>query len=212
MGSVKKYLVIIFFLAGAITMLVMSLHYFQEDVTGVMKGKVVKDELWYRLSLRAHIFLGLIAILIGPFQFIDSLRIKNRNTHRRLGYVYATSVFLSAMAGLVVAQFPMGGILSRLGFSTLAIFWLISLFKSIKAILSQEILQHRKWMFINYGLTFAAIPQRTLLLLPLALDLDFMNIYRLSAWLPWIMNTAIAIIWHSKSSKTIVKTLDSQGK
>lgn len=200
--SKSKLIILLFFLVGGISMVMMSMHYFQNDVSGVMKGKVVQEEFWYKFSLRTHIVFGLVAILLGPFQFIDSIRLKNAIVHKSLGYIYSVSVCFSAVTGLIVAQFPMGGIVSRLGFSTLAIFWLYSLCKSISAILRQDLSTHRKWMFINYGLTFAAIPQRTLLLVPLIFEIDFMNIYRLSAWLPWMMNALIAVLIHKNVTKS----------
>jgi len=193
-----KFFPIAFFFIGAISMLVMSNHYFQNEITGVMKGKTVENEWWYGLSLRSHIVFGLIAIFIGPFQFIEQIRSKFQKTHKQIGYLYAYSVLISGLCGLVVAQFPMGGIISRLGFSTLAVFWLYTLIKSVLLIKQNKVQQHRKWMFINYGLTFASIPQRTLLLVPLLIDVEFMDIYRLSAWLPWILNTVIAIALHNQ--------------
>jgi hypothetical protein len=57
---------------------------------------------------------------------------------------------------------------------------------------------------ISYGLTFAAITQRTLLLVPLLTDIEFIFIYRLSAWLPWILNTAIALYLFKKSEKKVL--------
>ena len=47
-------------------------------------------------------------------------------------------------------------------------------------------------MFISYGLTFTAIPQRTLLLLQLLMDLAFIPVYQTSAWPPWLLNTGVA--------------------
>ena len=197
-NRILKYIPTTFFVVGAISMLIMSNHYFQNEITGVMKGKPVESEWWYGLSLRGHIIFGLVAIFIGPFQFVEKLRIKHIDIHRRIGYIYVLSVLISGICGLIVAQFPMGGIISQIGFSTLAVFWLYSLFKSIKYIRNKNVDKHKKWMFINYGLTFAAIPQRTLLLIPLFIDVDFMDIYRLSAWLPWIMNTIIALLVYNK--------------
>ena len=179
-------------------MLVMSNHYFEEEVTGVMKGKTVANEWWYGLSLRGHILLGLVAIFTGPFQLMSFLRNRFIKLHRGMGYIYAISVLISSLCGLLVAQFPMGGMITQVGFSLLAIFWLFSLLKAVQQIRKGEIKQHQKWMFINYGLTFAAITQRTLLLFPLFLDVDFMNIYRLSAWLPWMLNTAVAVFLYNR--------------
>jgi hypothetical protein len=94
--------------------------------------------------------------------------------------------------GLIVAQYAMGGIISTIGFSILAILWGVTAVLAIISIKKKAIIAHKKWMFISYGLTFAAITQRTLLLVPLLTDIKFIFIYRLSAWLPWMLNTIIA--------------------
>lgn len=187
-----KKLLIGFFLAGAITMFVMSLHYFQFDVTGILKGKEISNSLWYRLFLKAHILTGIIAITIGPFQFIHQIRSQSISTHKYLGYTYVINVTISSISGLVVAQFAMGGWITAVGFSTLSIFWLFSTLSGVVSICRKEVSNHKKWMYISYALTFAAIPQRTLLLLPLLTSVPFMPVYRLSAWLPWMLNAGIA--------------------
>ncbi len=195
----KKIYATGFFLVGAITMIVMSLHYFQFDVTGILKGKEISDSSWYRLCLRTHILTGIFAMTIGPFQFIHKIRLHSVGMHRYIGYGYVINVALSGTMGLIVAQFAMGGWISVVGFSTLSVFWLWTTYAAIAAARRREIDKHKMWMYISYALTFAAIPQRTMLLLPLLTSIPFMIIYKFSAWLPWMMNTWIALRLHNLS-------------
>jgi len=195
----KTYLRTIFFFAGALSMLIMSMHYFQEEITGILKGKNISSSLWYRLCLKTHIVFGIVAMLIGPFQFIKKIRTNYSKWHRRIGYVYFLSVIISSVTGLLVAQFALGGIISRIGFSFLAILWFVITLLALKSILKRNIKLHKKYMFISYALTFAAIPQRTMLLFPLFFSIDFIPVYRLSAWLPWILNTFLALYFYKKS-------------
>ncbi|MEM9917984.1 MAG: DUF2306 domain-containing protein [Bacteroidota bacterium] len=196
----KRYLLIGFFFVGAITMLVMSLHFFQNEISGILKYKDVSSNFLYRLCFKTHIFLGIVAIFTGPTQFLTKWRASYLKVHRRLGYVYFLSVLISAVMGLLVAQFAMGGMVSMLGFSVLGVFWFLSAVLAIAAVRKKDIVAHKKWMFISYGLTFAAITQRTLLLVPLLTSIEFIFIYRLSAWLPWILNTTIALYLFKKSN------------
>jgi hypothetical protein len=46
--------------------------------------------------LVAHGFFGVLALLLGGFQFSNRLRAKYLKVHRTLGYTYVASVFLSA--------------------------------------------------------------------------------------------------------------------
>jgi len=195
----KKSISTSFFLFGAISMIAMSLHYFQLDVTGVMKGKSISSEAWYRYCLRIHILFGIVAITVGPFQFIKKLRTCFSQLHRKIGYLYFGSVIISSLTGLVVAQHAMGGWSTRIGFSILAILWCSSTILAVKAILDKDLTKHRKWIYLSYGLTFSAITQRTLLLIVFISAFDFMDIYRWSAWLPWMLNATLAVFLFNRS-------------
>lgn len=189
----KKIVLLGFLLVGAIAMIVMSYHYFQFDDIGILKKKDVADRAWYLFALRTHIMLGIVAISVGPFQFINRIRTKFSIWHRRIGYVYMASVFISSISGLVVAPFAMGGAISSIGFSVLAVIWFTITYLGLHKILREQVRGHQKMMYFSYALTFAAITQRTMLLTPIFLEVEFMNVYRLSAWLPWICNLLIAI-------------------
>jgi uncharacterized membrane protein len=199
----KKNLLIGFFFIGAISMLVMSMHFFQHEVSGIMKYKEISSNAIYRLCFKAHILFGIIAIFTGPVQFLTNLKRTYLSLHRKMGYIYFISVLISAVVGLVIAQYAMGGMISTVGFTILGIFWISSAVLALIAIKKKDITAHKKWMFINYGLTFGAITQRTLLLVPLLINTEFIPVYRLSAWLPWILNTIIAFYLFKKSEDKV---------
>ena len=183
---------LIFLGIGALSMIVMSIHYFHSEPSGILRGNDMTPISWYRLAFLTHIGGGLVAITTGPFQFIGKLRNKRPQLHRRLGYLYSAAVFSSGLAGLVIAPFSMGGITTAIGFSLLSLLWMISLGKALLTIRAGQINEHRKWMFFNYAFTFAAITQRSLLLFAMLPFFSFMPIYKLSAWLPWMINLFIA--------------------
>lgn len=195
----KKLATTAFFLLGAISILLMSIHYFQSDTAGIMKGKSISSELWYRYFLRTHILFGIITIAVGPFQFIKKWRMRFIATHRKMGYLYFGSVLVSSLTGLVVAQYAMGGWSTRIGFSVLALLWGTTTILAITSIIKGNLLQHRKWIYLSYGFTFSAITQRTFLLTAFINGIDFIDIYRWSAWLPWIMNAIVAIVLFERS-------------
>lgn len=197
--TMRRYLSTGFFLIGAISMLVMSLHYFQYEITGILKGKAIANTDWYRLCLKVHIIGGIVAIAVGPFQFIKAFRLRFKQVHRRIGYIYFVSIVLSSLTGLVVAQFAIGGRVSTIGFSTLAIFWLVTVVMAFQAILNGDLQGHKKWMYISYGLTFSAITQRTMLAMALFPGISFIVVYKLSAWLPWIFNAGVAFYLFQRS-------------
>ena len=108
-------------------------------------------------------------------------------------------MFLSGLSGLIIAQFAMGGWITTIGFSILSLMWIYTIIKAITSIRAGDVLHHKKWMFLSYGLTFAAITQRTLLLIPLLTDIPFIPIYQLSAWLPSLINLSIAYFLFRRS-------------
>ncbi len=187
-----KSLKFIFLLVGALSMFLMSRHYFQEGASGILQGKAIAVSLAYRFVFLTHIGLGILAISLGPFQFLPSFLKKYPGGHRLLGYAYTCSVLLSSFSGFCLAPYSMGGTISAYGFSLLAVLWFLTILKAVDSARKGQIAQHRYWMYLNYGITFSAITQRTLLLLPLFTDVPFMPVYQLSAWLPWMFNLGLA--------------------
>lgn len=175
-------------------MLIMSLHFFGGEDSGILRNKVVKDAAWYRLSFFTHISFGLIAILTGPFQFMSKLLEKWPKLHKRIGYVYCLAVVAASTTGLVIAQFAMGGTVTKIGFSILSILWFGSQVVALGKIFSKDVAAHKKWMTINFALTFSSITQRTILLFAFIPYFSFMPIYQLSSWLSWIFNLTLVLI------------------
>jgi hypothetical protein len=196
----RKIVFFVFLFIGAISMVIMSLHYFQSDSAGILKQKEIVNSFWFLFIFRLHILLGLVAILTGPVQFIKKIRNTYKTSHRVLGYFYTVSVLCSGLAGISIAQFAMGGWITTIGFSFLSITWLFTTIMAISSIKCGKVINHKKWMFLSYGLTFAAITQRTLLLIPLLTEIQFMPVYQISAWLPWLLNVSIAYSLFKRST------------
>ncbi|MEM1356941.1 MAG: DUF2306 domain-containing protein [Bacteroidota bacterium] len=188
----KKQLFLGFLWLGALSMIIMSAHYLQAEKTGILRAKAVADLSWYRLLFFLHVGGGLVAISTGPFQFLTRLREQNLRWHRYLGRLYVVAVGLSGLAGLFIAPHAMGGWVAGTGFALLACCWLTTTGLAITSIRTGNIATHRQWMFASYALTFAAIPQRTMLLLAMIPGVSFISVYQVSAWLPWLLNLWIA--------------------
>jgi uncharacterized membrane protein len=165
--------------------------------------------------LMVHIVASMLAILIGPFQFLPKLR-KGRllKFHRWLGRAYLLSVLFGGLGGLYMAQFAYGGLISELGFATLAILWLYSGYRAYKQIRNKDIEGHRQWMIRNYALTLAGTLLR--LWVPIfvgVVGMDFLIAYRAIAWLCWVPNLLVAewIIRRSRRSQPHSRLVARQG-
>jgi uncharacterized membrane protein len=169
---------------------------------GLLSGKpkaLVNNNIWYT-TFYVHITFGGIAMLTGWTQFSQKLRNRYLKTHRLVGKIYVISVIISSCAGLYIAFFATGGIISAFGLGTLALLWLITVIKAYTSIRRLDITEHQKWMIRNYALTFAAVTLRVYL--PLFLRFifhdDFITSFRIISWLCWIPNLIVAEIIISK--------------
>ncbi|MEZ4726940.1 MAG: DUF2306 domain-containing protein [Caldilineaceae bacterium] len=148
----------------------------------------------HHTMLMVHILASMLAIVIGPFQFLPNLRKGRRlKLHRWLGRAYLVSVLFGGLSGLYMAQFGYGGVITELGFATLAILWLFSGYMAYQHIRNKEIEGHRQWMIRNYALTLAGAMLRVWM--PIAvvvLGIEFVTAYRAIAWLCWLPNLLVA--------------------
>lgn len=143
--------------------------------------------------LLMHIVGSMLAILIGPFQFLRGIRTgRFLNLHRWLGRIYLLGILAGGIGGLYMAQLAYGGLVSRFGFTILAILWLISGAMAYRSIRNKQIEIHRKWMTVNYALTFAGVTLRLWQVVFGIIGLDFLTGYLIVSWLCWVPNLFVA--------------------
>lgn len=143
--------------------------------------------------LIVHIVASMLALSIGPFQFLPGIR-KGRwlKVHRWLGRTYLLSILFGGLSGLYMAQLAYGGTISELGFSALAILWLYTGYRAYRHIRNKDLEEHRQWMIRNYALTFAGVMLRVWAPLSGVAGIDFLMAYMAIAWLAWVPNLLVA--------------------
>jgi uncharacterized membrane protein len=125
----------------------------------------VNGEAHYAL-LVAHIFTALIALVLGPLQFIPAIRTR-RQIHRTIGRLYLLAgVLPSALTAVPVALLS-GRLITQIGLTIPAILWLITGTLAYQAARRHDYTHHQNWMMRNYALTFLAVTSR--ILVPLLL-------------------------------------------
>lgn len=146
-----------------------------------------------RVGILAHVFASAVALALGPMQFSASLRRDKPWLHRWTGRVYlAVGVLVGGLAGLYMAQHAFGGLVAKLGFSFLAVGWLLTGMCAFMSIRRGAVAAHRKWMIRNFSLTFAAVTLRLYLPASLAAGVTFEQAYPFIAWLCWVPNILVA--------------------
>ncbi|MBY0477222.1 MAG: DUF2306 domain-containing protein [Chitinophagaceae bacterium] len=188
----------------------------------VFAGKfVVKDALpyfgfdeetfgryWnYKWPLIGHISGGLIALLIGPFQFWKAFRNKFMNAHRILGRIYLISILAGTIASTVLAWTSSYevGFSWALSLQVLGLVWLASASMAYVSVMKKRIVQHKEWMIRSYMITFAFVLFRFLNELSIGKMLmpEFTDRGPTLVWLSWTIPLFVAemlISWNRKKT------------
>ncbi len=169
---------------------------FRSDVNFLLEKQDVVQNIAWRTSFYIHIIGGMIAIILGPFQFLKSFRRKRMALHKKIGKAYIASIlFLAGPSGLFMAFYAEGGWFSSLGFTVMAVLWLWTTFKAYETIRNRDYNGHVRWITRSFALTMAAVTLR--LYVPLGsavLYWDHEFVVTSSAWVSWVPNLIVAEI------------------
>lgn len=121
-----------------------------------MTHAVYTDFYWdRRYWLYAHLCGGLVALMLGPLQFVARLRQRQPVLHRWTGRVYMAAIVVSALCAVWLAwTSPIPQPLYAGGLYMVAALWLGTGWRGWTLIRRRAALRHRDWMIRNYGVTF----------------------------------------------------------
>jgi uncharacterized membrane protein len=132
-------------------------YYYLRDVPG-QTGLT-----WFRhLVLVTHISGGMVALLVGPWQFSGALRRRYLRVHRVMGRIYLVSVGVASVAALQLAMTTIYGCAWGFGVGMLTVVWLSTSGIAFYAVLHRQIKAHQEWMRRSYIATFAFATVRLL--------------------------------------------------
>ena len=147
------------------------------------------------LQALAHMIAAPIALFVGPFQFLASVRARKPALHRWLGRVYVAACLTAGVAALATAPFASGGPIAGLGFGILAAAWIAATGGAWSAATKRNFTLHRRLMRYSFAMTFAAVTLR--LQIPIGvIYFGFPDYATLSVWLAytsWIPN--VIAVW-----------------
>jgi uncharacterized membrane protein len=141
-----------------------------------------------RYWLIAHAVLASIALIVGPWQFVDRFRQRQPKLHRWIGRVYCVAVLLSWIASVPIALHAQTGAVASAGFLTLGFCWVATTAAGYLTIRRGRVREHREWMIRSYALTAAAITLRIYLPTSQIAHIAFVSAYPVIAWACWVPN------------------------
>jgi uncharacterized membrane protein len=144
------------------------------------------------IPLMLHVAGAVVALSLGPWQFVRRLRSRWPRGHRVVGRVYVVAVLATSVGGLLLAPTTYTGRLAGLAFALLAVGTLGSTAMAFVAIRRRQIARHRVWMTRSYAFIFTGVSFRLGLVLLPSLGLSFHTAYPVSAWIAWPINLAVA--------------------
>ena len=168
------------------------------------QGSFVRDML--ATTPRAapiHFLLGTVVIIVGALQLNRQFRQRYLVLHRWLGRVYVGGVLIGGVAGLYLAFYSFGGLVTHYGFGMLAVCWLATTGVAFKQIRAGNISSHQNWMIRSYALTLAAVTLRIYLGVSQVLGISFEEAYQTISWMAWVPNLIIAEWFFVKNERSI---------
>jgi uncharacterized membrane protein len=116
---------------------------------------------WY---LVPHAFFGILAIVLGVFQFSNRLRARYLKIHRTLGYVYVISVFIAAPLAVPMTWRYGPSLLAASSMQSFG--WMLTTGIALYCVRHGNITQHRRWMIRSYPFAMVFTVSRMIIPLP----------------------------------------------
>jgi uncharacterized membrane protein len=108
----------------------------------------------------AHVLPAMLFMVLGPLQFVRSLRSKYPQLHRWSGRIFLAASLIVGLTGLTMALGKtIGGMDEKAAIILFGTFFLVALARALWHALRREFSLHREWMIRGYaiGLAVAAI-------------------------------------------------------
>lgn len=159
----------------------------------------------YKWPLIGHISGGLIALLLGPFQFSKKFRNRYMTTHRIMGRIYVTAILIGTISSIYLAWTSALRVSFSwaLGLQGLAFAWFTTTAMAYSSAIRRRMLQHKEWMIRSYVVTFAFVTFRYLNDMAFVRELlpKFEDRGPSMIWLSWtipLLITEVVLSWKKK--------------
>lgn len=148
---------------------------------------------WYLPFYYSHILVGGIILIAGLFQLQPLKYWWYKKIHRIGGYIYVIGILCFAAPGaLVMSLFIDRGIGVLASFLIQGVLWFYFTAIAFHRIRQRMIIEHQKWMWRSYALTFAAVTLRIyIFLFSWGYNLNQPEAYATLALISWLPNLIV---------------------
>ncbi|MFT5648050.1 MAG: putative membrane protein [Aureispira sp.] len=158
--------------------------------------RIKQDEIQlfhYKVAFYTHVFTAIFSLLAGFTQFSVYFRRKYPIVHRYIGAVYIVAILIfAAPSGLIMSYYANGGFWSQLAFCLLSVGWFGTTYAAYASLKVKDYERHQRYMMRSFALTMSAITLRLWkYLIVFFWQPRPMDVYRIVAWLGWVLNLLI---------------------
>jgi uncharacterized membrane protein len=173
----------------------------------------------HRTLTLLHVLPAMLFMVLGPLQFLRSLRSKYPQAHRWSGRVFLTACTVVGVTGLTMAWGKtIGGIDEKAAITLFGTFFLIALAKALWHALRREFAQHREWMIRGYAIGLAVATIRPIMGMFFAAALmsghapEPREFFGTAFWIGFTLQMIAAEIWinYTRPDSAKMATLSSE--
>lgn len=205
-----KYLWIIYFIASLVILSAISrlIGVGEFLLTGKSEDSGDQHYAANLLVTLLHLIPGTLFIVLGPLQFLSSIRNRWPQYHRGMGRVLLFCGLFTAISALIMNFTfpPVGGTAKAIAVVIFSLFTIVALIIAWHAIVNRQFTKHRDWMIRAYAILLAVstarfffVPYFLIVGMPSVgvIDLGMCSAFLLN----WIIAEVIIHRLHASSSK-----------
>ena len=156
-----------------------------------------------------HVIPGMIFMILGPLQFVRSLRAKYPAVHRWTGRIFLTASAVIGTTGITMAlRGTIGGWDEKSAILIFGSFFLFALGKALWHAMHKEFAKHREWMIRGYAVGLAVATIRPIMGGFFAVAVIHgqtpqpQNFFGTAFWIGFVAQTIMAEIWIRRTRKS----------
>ena len=159
-----------------------------------------------------HIVPGLLFMILGPFQFSESIRARPVHWHRWNGRMFMTIGFIIGISALLMSftMQSVGGVNQAAATILFALFFLFALSRALWHIRRRQVTLHRQWMIRAFAIGLAVATIRPIVGIFFATSrfsgLTPAQFFGTAFWIGFVLHLIAAEAWIHATLPQTIKT------